>query len=124
MENDNRALKNQELFDRYKNDREAWENDARQDLDFYLGNHFTQNESNELASRNQADVPMDRISPAVERLKSMLTSRPPAFTVVPREDSDTSLAYLWREVMGFIWQNSDGDAHVKQAIHDYCVLGL
>ena len=124
MEYDKRALKNQELFDRYKNDRQAWENDARQDLDFYLGNHFTQNESNELASRNQADVPMDRISPAVERLKSMLTSRPPAFTVVPREDSDASLAYLWREIMGFIWQNSDGDAQVKQAIHDYCVLGL
>jgi hypothetical protein len=124
MEYDKRALKNQELFDRYKNDRQAWENDARQDLDFYLGNHFTQNESNELASRNQADVPMDRISPAVERLKSMLTARPPTFTVVPREDSDTSLAYVWREVMGFAWQNSEGDAQVKQAIHDYCVLGL
>ena len=41
MENDNRALKNQELFDRYKNDREAWENDARQGLDFYLGNPIT-----------------------------------------------------------------------------------
>ena len=124
MEYDKRALTNRELFDRYKNDRTAWEVDARQDLDFYLGNHFTQSESNELASRNQADVPMDRISPAVERLKSMLTSRPPVFTVVPREDSDTSLAYLWREVMGFAWQNSEGDAQVKQAIHDYCVVGL
>ena len=124
MEYDKRALKNQELFDRYKNDRRAWDLDARQDLDFYLGNHFTENESHELSSRNQADVPMDRISPAVERLKSMLTARPPAFTVVPREDSDTSLAYLWREIMGFAWQNSEGDQQVKQAIHDYCVVGL
>ena len=124
MEYDKRALTNRELFDRYKNDRKAWETDARQDLDFYLGNHFTETESHELSARNQADVPMDRISPAVERLKSMLTSRPPVFTVVPREDSDTSLAYLWREVMGFAWQNSEGDAQVKQAIHDYCVVGL
>jgi hypothetical protein len=54
----------------------------------------------------------------------MLTSRPPVFTVVPREDSDASLAYLWREIMGFAWQNSEGDAQVKQAIHDYCVVGL
>ena len=124
MKYDNRALENQQLFDRYKDDRGAWELDARQDVDFYLGNHFSKSESQELASRNQADVPMDRISPAVERLKSMLTSRPPAFTVVPREDSDSSLAYLWREIMGFVWQNSDGDAQVKQAIHDYCVVGL
>jgi len=124
MEYDKRASENRELFDRYKNDRQAWELDARQDLDFYLGNHFTEFESQELQQRNQADVPMDRISPAVERLKSMLTSRPPVFTVVPREDSDTSLAYLWREIMGFAWQNSEGDAQVKQAIHDYCVVGL
>ena len=124
MKYDNRALENQQLFDRYKDDRGAWELDARQDVDFYLGNHFSKAESQELASRNQADVPMDRISPAVERLKSMLTSRPPVFTVVPREDSDSSLAYLWREIMGFVWQNSDGDAQVKQAIHDYCIVGL
>ena len=124
MEYDKRALTNQELFDRYRNDRQGWEVDAREDLDFYLGNHFSESESNELAARNQADVPMDRISPAVERLKSMLTSRPPSFTVVPREDSDSSLAYLWREIMGFVWQNSDGDAQVKQGIHDYCVVGL
>ena len=124
MEYDKRASENRELFDRYKNDRQAWELDARQDLDFYLGNHFTEFESQELQQRNQADVPMDRISPAVERLKSMLTSRPPVFTVVPREDSDASLAYLWREIMGFAWQNSEGDAQVKQAIHDYCVVGL
>tara|TARA_R110001599_G_scaffold344674_1_gene568342 strand:+ start:593 stop:2635 length:2043 start_codon:yes stop_codon:yes gene_type:complete len=124
MEYDKRASANRELFDRYKNDRQAWELDARQDLDFYLGNHFTEFESQELQQRNQADVPMDRISPAVERLKSMLTSRPPVFTVVPREDSDASLAYLWREIMGFAWQNSEGDAQVKQAIHDYCVVGL
>tara|TARA_R100000995_G_C3482720_1_gene125060 strand:- start:843 stop:2888 length:2046 start_codon:yes stop_codon:yes gene_type:complete len=124
MEYDKRALKNQEIYDRYKNDRKAWERDARQDIDFYLGNHFTSDESNELASRNQADVPMDRISPAVERLKSMLTARPPVFTVVPREDSDSSLAYLWRIIMGFVWQNSEGDAQMKQAIHDYCVVGL
>ena len=124
MEYDKRALTNQELFDRYRNDRQGWEVDAREDLDFYLGNHFSESESNELAARNQADVPMDRISPAVERLKSMLTSRPPSFTVVPREDSDSSLAYLWREIMGFVWQNSDGDAQVKQGIHDYCVVGF
>ena len=33
MEYDKRALTNQELFDRYKNDRQSWELDARQDLD-------------------------------------------------------------------------------------------
>ena len=107
MEYDNRALENQQLFDRYKDDRGGWELDARQDVDFYLGNHFSKSESQELASRNQADVPMDRISPAVERLKSMLTSRPPAFTVVPREDSDSDLAAVWRTIMDYVWKSAD-----------------
>ena len=52
MEYDKRASANRELFDRYKNDRQAWELDARQDLDFYLGNHFTEFESQELQQRN------------------------------------------------------------------------
>ena len=71
---DPRAKINEELFRRYKDARSDWEIDARTDLDFYFGNHFSGNEIDELASRNQAAVPMDRVAPAVEKLKAMLTS--------------------------------------------------
>ena len=118
------AKENQELHRRWRDARADWETDARNDVDFYHGNHFTSAESQELQSRNQADVPMDRISPAIEKLKSVITAKPPVFTAIPREDSDTKIAGAWRTILGYVWQISDGDLHMKDAIHNYAVTGL
>ena len=67
---------------------------------------------------------MDRIGPAIEKFKAVLTSRSPAFTITPREDSDVKVASLWRTIMGFIWGQSNGDWQLKQAIHDYATTGM
>jgi len=124
METDPRADYNQDLYRRWRDARSDWDAEARKDIDFYLGNHFTAEESDELKTRNQADVPMDRISPAVEKLKATLTSRPPTFTITPREDSDVKISNVWRTILGFVWDISTGDVHMKQAIHDYAISGL
>ena len=124
METDPRAQNNQDLYRRWRDARSDWDAEARKDIDFYLGNHFTAEESDELKTRNQADVPMDRISPAVEKLKATLTSRPPTFTITPREDSDVKISNVWRTILGYVWDISTGDAHMKQAIHDYAISGL
>ena len=124
MDKDIRAEQNQELFRNWSDARQDWDTEARKDIDFYLGNHFTSDESDELQSRNQADVPMDRVSSAVEKFKAVLTSRPPAFTITPREDSDVQVASVWRTIVSYIWQISDGDSQMKQAIHDYATTGL
>jgi len=124
MDKDIRAEQNQELFRNWSDARQDWDTEARKDIDFYLGNHFTSDESDELQSRNQADVPMDRVSSAVEKFKAVLTSRPPAFTITPREDSDVKVASVWRTIVSYIWQISDGDSQMKQAIHDYATTGL
>ena len=118
------SKENQELHRRWRDARADWEVEARNDIDFYHGNHFTNAESEEMQSRNQADVPMDRISPAIEKLKSVLTAKPPVFTAVPREDSDVKVASAWRTILGYVWQISSGDVHMKDAIHDYAVTGL
>ena len=124
LKDDPRATLNKELFQEWRDAREDWDEDARGDLDFFLGNHFTTNEASDLASRNQADVPMDRISPAVEKFKSMLTAKPPVFTAIPREDSDSQVSNIWRTILGYVWDISDGDSQMKQAIQDYAVTGL
>ena len=124
MEQDPRALQNDELYRQWRDSRSDWDTEARKDIDFYLGNHFSQDESDELAQRNQADIPMDRVSAAIEKFKAVLTSRPPAFTLTPREDSDVQVATLWRTIMGYVWQNSDGDWQMKQAIQDYATTGM
>ena len=124
IQEDPRAKLNRELFQQWRDSREDWDEEARTDLDFFLGNHFTADESSDLSSRNQADVPMDRIAPAVDKLKSMLTAKPPIFTAIPREDSDVKMANIWRTILGYVWDVSDGDTQMKQAIQDYAVTGL
>jgi len=124
LETDKRADYNQELYRRWRDARSEWDKEARQDVDFYHGNHFTDEEVDELQARNQADVPMDRIGPAIEKFKAVLTSRPPAFTLTPREDSDVKVASVWRTIMGYVWGNSNGDWQLKQAIHDYATTGM
>ena len=124
MEKDPRAKYNEDLYRDWRDARADWDTEARNDIDFYLGNHFTESESDELSSRNQADIPMDRVSSAIEKFKAVLTSRPPAFTITPREDSDVQVASLWRTVMGYVWQISDGDWQMKQAIQDYATTGM
>ena len=124
MDQDPRAKQNQDLYRDWRDARSDWDTEARKDIDFYLGNHFTDEESDELAQRNQADIPMDRVSSAIEKFKAVLTSRPPAFTITPREDSDVQVASLWRSIMGYVWQISDGDWQIKQAIQDYATTGM
>jgi hypothetical protein len=62
---DIRVREVKELFDRWESARKDWEVAAREDIDFYLGNHFTSNEVNELDSRNQSSMPMDRLYAAI-----------------------------------------------------------
>jgi len=124
LDKDKRADYNQELYRRWRDSRKSWDTDSRYDIDFFHGNHYTTDEVDELQSRNQADVPMDRIGPAIEKFKAVLTARSPAFTMTPREDSDVKIASLWRTIMGYVWGNSDGDWQLKQAIHDYATTGI
>ena len=71
MDKDPRALYNEDLHRQWRDARSDWDTEDRKDIDFYLGNHFTTEESDDLYSRNQADINMDRISSAVEKVKDI-----------------------------------------------------
>jgi len=124
IEQEPQAEHNKELYRRWRDARVNWDNDARKDLDFSLGNHFSEEEEDELSSRNQAAVPMDRCGPAVEKLKSVLTARPAMFDAQPREDSDVKQSKVWRTILGYIWDISEGDEKLKQIINDYSTTGM
>ncbi len=124
IKEDFRAKEIRETFDRWQNAREDWDVAAREDIDFYLGNHFTADEADELASRNQSAVPMDRLYSAIEQFKAIITSKPPKFSAVAREDSDNKLSNVWKVILEYIWDISDGNEQFKQAVHDYTVTGL
>ena len=121
---DIRVKEVRELFDNWKNARTDWDTAAREDIDFYLGNHFTSSEVDELDSRNQSAMPMDRLYSAIEQFKAIITSKTPKFSAVGREDSDNKLANVWRTILEYIWDRSDGNEVFKQVVHDYAVTGL
>ncbi len=124
IETDKRAEYTKELWRRWSDARKEWEDHAREDIDFYLGNQFSAAESDELASRNQSNIPLDRIYSAIEQFKAIITSKPPKFSAIPREDSDSDLANVWKTLLEYVWNISDGNEVFKQTIHDYAVTGL
>ena len=124
IQEDFRAKEIRELYRRWDDARKDWDTAAREDIDFYLGNHFSENEIDELGMRNQSAVPMDRLYSAIEQFKAIITSKPPKFSVVGREDSDNKLANVWKTLLEYIWDISDGDEVFKQAVHDYTITGL
>ena len=124
LKRDKRAVAVQELFTRYRKARTNWDAKAREDVDFYLGSHFSGKETKELENRSQSGITIDRIYPAIEQLKAILTAKPPKFSVVAREDSDSQIANVWQNMLEYIWDVSDGNEHFKQAIHDYAITGL
>ena len=108
----------------WRDSRVDWDTEARDSIDFFLGNHYTNDESQALQSVGQADFVIDRVYAAIEKLKSLLSSRSPKFSAIGREDSDNRLALVWRVILEYIWDISDGDTQFKQAVHDYATTGL
>ena len=124
IQEDIRVKEIRELWDRWSDARKDWDIQAREDIDFYLGNHFSEDEMAALAERNQSAMPVDRLYSAIEQFKAIITSKPPKFSAVGREDSDNKLANVWKVILEYIWDLSDGDETFKQVIHDYAVTGL
>ena len=124
IKEDKRAKAIKEFHRRWTDARKDWETAAREDVDFYLGNHFSPDEIDALQERNQSSMPMDRLYSAIEQFKAIITSKPPKFSAVGREDSDNKLANVWKTLLEYIWDISDGDEVFKQSVHDYAVTGL
>ena len=94
---------NKQLWQSWRDSRVDWDTEARDSIDFFLGNHYSQEESEALKAVGQGDFVIDRVYAAVEKLKSLLTSRSPKFSAVGREDSDSRLALVWRTLLEYIW---------------------
>ena len=44
--------------------------------------------------------------------------------MIGREDSDSRIAVVWRTILEYIWDISDGDTQFKQVVHDYTTCGV
>ena len=90
-----------ELFKLYEDKRDHWATQAREDQEYRLGRQWTKEQEETLKSRGQAPIVVNRIHPAVETAKAMLTANRPSFKVSPREDSDVKVANVLNHMLSY-----------------------
>tara|TARA_R110002020_G_scaffold194967_1_gene395906 strand:- start:4803 stop:6974 length:2172 start_codon:yes stop_codon:yes gene_type:complete len=116
--------KTQAIFKSYSNKRELWAEHAQEDAEFRLGRQWTQEQEKTLLERGQAPLVVNRIHPAVEAAKALLTSGKPQFRVSPREDSDNKVAQVFNGLLEYMWYISDGTQALRNCIDDYYTMGM
>tara|TARA_R110002110_G_scaffold2510_3_gene11765 strand:+ start:3532 stop:5703 length:2172 start_codon:yes stop_codon:yes gene_type:complete len=114
----------QKLFTDYSNNREKWAIQAQEDREFRLGQQWTKEQARALKERGQAPIVVNRIHPAVEMAKALLTANRPQFRVSPREGSDMKLAALVNALISYVWEVSDGVSALRSVVDDYYVSGM
>jgi len=114
----------QQIWKTYSNKREIWAEQAQEDAEFRLGRQWTAEQQRILLERGQAPLVVNRIHPAVEAAKALLTSGKPQYRVSPREDSDNKVAQIFNGLLEYMWYISDGTQALRNAIDDYYTMGL
>ena len=113
-----------DLWKRYGDKRDNWAKHAKEDKEFRLGRQWTEEQETVLKARGQAPIVVNRVHPAVEAAKSMMSANRPSFRVAPREDSDNKVAQVLSSLLAYMYDISDGRTVVRQMIDDYYVMGL
>ena len=112
------------IFKDYSKKRDSWAQQAKEDKEFRLGRQWTKEQSDALEARGQAPIVVNRVHPAVETAKAMLTANRPSFRCAPREDSDRKVANVFSALLSYMYDISDGRTIIRQAIDDYYVMGV
>ena len=113
-----------EIFRTYSSERDMWAKNVKEDKEFRLGRQWTQEQSDILKARGQAPIVVNRIHPAVESAKAMLTANRPSFRCAAREDSDNKVAQVMSSLLSFIYDQSDGRQVIRQCVDDYYTCGV
>tara|TARA_R110002050_G_scaffold23799_2_gene63654 strand:- start:2091 stop:4262 length:2172 start_codon:yes stop_codon:yes gene_type:complete len=113
-----------QLYKDYSKKRDAWAQQAKEDKEFRLGRQWTKEQAETLEARGQAPIVVNRIHPAVETAKAMLTANRPSFRCSPREDSDRKVANVLSALLAYMYDISDGRSIIRQTIDDYYVMGI
>ena len=112
------------IYDIYSKERDNWAQQAKEDKEFRLGRQWTKEQEDVLKARGQAPIVVNRIHPAVEAAKAMLTANRPSFRVAPREDSDNKVAQVLSNLLAYMYDISDGTTIVRQTVDDYYTMGV
>jgi hypothetical protein len=114
----------QDLLTDYSSSRENWIKQAVEDNEFRNGKQWTDDQVTALRKRAQEPLVVNVVHSAVEQAKAMLTANNPKFQSTARENSDAKVGRMFSDLMAYIWDHSNGNVELKQAIDDYYVKGM
>jgi len=114
----------QDLLSDYSSARQNWAKQAVEDNEFRNGKQWTDEQVQALRKRAQEPLVVNVVYSAVEQAKAMLTANSPKFQSTARETSDGKVGRMFSDIMAYIWDNSNGNVELKQAIDDYYVKGM
>ena len=118
------VIKSLELLEHYMNMRTEWATKFREAEEFRNGAQWSSEQINELKKRGQTPIVVNRIHPAVETAKAMLTARKPEFRATAREDSDRKVADVFSALFQWMFDISAAEVELKRMIDDYYVGGM
>ena len=113
-----------DIYQRYSKKRDTWAVEAKEDREFRLGKQWTTDQVETLKARGQAAIVVNRIHPAVETAKAMITANRPSFRASPREDSDKKVANVVSNLLSYMYDISDGVTVIRKIVDDYYVMGI
>jgi hypothetical protein len=113
----------EELAEKFSGAHTTWVDQARLDVDFKNGAQWTPAEERELKKRRQLPVVVNVVYGAVDQGLALITANAPRFQAVAVEGSDNRIAQMLGDGLQYVWTGSDGNSHLKIAVHDYYVKG-
>jgi hypothetical protein len=98
--------------------RVQWEYINQKGYDFANDNQLTYDEKVSLEEQGMPTFTINRIIPVVEMLNFYATAKSPRWQAVGTEGSDSDVASVFSDIADYIWNLSDGDTILSNAIND------
>jgi len=116
---DKMAQRVQDVFQYAKTEnRIQWEYINQKGCDFANDNQLSYDEKVALEEQGMPTFTINRIIPVVEMLNFYATAKSPRWQAVGTEGSDSEIAAVFSDISDYIWNLSDGDTILSNAIND------
>ena len=122
---DKTAEKVNQIYEYSKTDnRIQWEYINQKGYDFANDNQLTYDEKVSLEEQGMPTFTINRILPVVEMLNFYATAKTPRWQAVGTEGSDSDVASVFSDVADYIWNFSDGNTLLSNAVNDAITKSL
>ena len=114
---DKMAQRVQDVFQYARTEnRVQWEYINQKGYDFANDNQLSYDEKIALEEQGMPTFTINRIIPVVEMLNFYATAKSPRWQAVGTEGSDSEIASVFSDISDYIWNLSDGDTILSNAI--------